>query len=78
MFKFPKNSRSRAAAKGAAGVARHRELLREKGTGKVNARSKGAGDQTLVTCNAKDDFVSPSLRREGYCFFNKALNRHVT
>lgn len=48
------------------------------GTTKLNARSKGARDQTLVTCDANDDFVFPSLKREGYHFFNKALNRHVT
>lgn len=66
-------------------MAGHRELLRgagsaagKDGTGKLNARSKGAGDQTLVTCDANGGFVVPSLKREGYCFFNKALNRHVT
>lgn len=38
------------------------------GTGKPNARSKGARDQTLVTCDANDDFVSPSLKKGGLLF----------
>lgn len=66
-------------------MARHVELLQgagsaagKEGTGKLNARPKGARDQTLVTCDANDDFVFPSLKREGYSLFNKALNRHVT
>lgn len=76
VFKFPykqpeksSGSSRRGQAHGAAG---------QEGIGKLNARSKGARDQTLVTCDANDDFVFPSLKREGYCFFNKALNRYVT
>lgn len=83
VFKFPykwweKSSRSslRGQAQGAApGAGR---AAGKDGKGKSDARSKGARDQTLVTCDANDDFVFPSLKREGYCFFNKALNRHVT
>lgn len=67
------NSRRRAAA--AAHGARPMELLQgagstagKGGTGKPNARSKGARDQTLVTCDANDDFVSPSLKKGGLLF----------
>lgn len=78
VFKFPWGPGERGGRGSSLPGQAHRAAPGTEGTGKLNARSKGARDQTLVTCDAKDDFVSPSLKREGYCFFNKALNRHVT
>lgn len=68
-------------AEGAPRAARHIELAQpggercrqqqsplQRGIGKVNARSEGARDQTLVTCDANDDFVFPLLKKGGLLF----------